>query len=192
MLQGILGSKAVLSIDGNRELLSAGQYSAEGIKVLSVESNTVEVEIDGKHRRLRMGEVDAVATPFKERKSVTVSISPDQQGMYATVGSINGMSVNFLVDTGATTIAMNGIEAKRLGIDYRYKGKQTIVGTASSVSKAYRVMLDTVSVGGITLNNITAVIMEGQFPVQILLGMSFLGQLEIQHQGSIMHLKKKL
>lgn len=191
ILQGVLGSKALLSIDGNRELLSKGQRK-NGVNVLSVHPNSVEVEIDGKRHRLRMGGNSVVAAPYKQRESVMVTISPDHRGMYTTVGSINGVSVSFLVDTGATTIAMNANQARRLGIDFRVTGKTTMVGTASGVAKAYRVTLDKVTVGPIVLHNIVAVVMEGGYPVQTLLGMSFLGQLELLREGTVMRIKKKL
>lgn len=189
VLQGVLGSKAVLSIDGKRALLSAGQ-SKQGVSLIKIMPNSVIVKIDGERKQLRMGG-NAVSSSYKKRKSVTVTVSPDNRGMYTTVGSINGLPISFLVDTGATTIAMNSDQAKRLGIDFRINGKPTMVGTASGMTKAYQVTLDTVSVGSITLNNIPAVVINGKFPVQVLLGMSFLGQLDIQREGSVMRIKKK-
>jgi len=189
-LQGILGSKALLLVDGERLILSVGQTVKSGVRVLRIDADSVEITIDGQHRRLRLGDSHTVTGPYKERKSVEVTIFRDKRGMYNTVGSINGLPVNFLVDTGATTIAMNKQHAKRLAIDFRVIGDPTFVGTASGVTKAYRVTLDKVSVGGITLRNITAVVMDGNFPVQVLLGMTFLGQLEMQREGAALHLKK--
>ena len=189
-LQGILGSKAVLLIDGKRQLLSSGEKE-DGVKIIKIYPDSIEVNIDGKLRRLRMGDLNAVSSPYKQRESATVIVAPDARGMYVTVGSINGLPVPFLVDTGATTIAMNAAQAKRLGIDFRITGQVTMVGTASGVTKAYRVTLNKVTLGAITLHNISAVVLEGRFPVQALLGMSFLGQLEIQREGSVMRIKKK-
>jgi aspartyl protease family protein len=111
--------------------------------------------------------------------------------MYSTVGSINGLPVTFLVDTGASSMALNASQARRLGIDYRVVGEPTFVGTASGVTKAYRVTLETVTVGQIKQSNITAVVIEGNHPAQVLLGMSFLGRLEILHEGSMIRLKQK-
>lgn len=189
-LQGILGSKAVLSIDGKRKLLSSGQLE-NGVKIIRIHPNSVEVTIEGEPNHLRMGDHNTVATPYKQKESATVVVSPDARGMYTTVGSINGLPVSFLVDTGATTIAMNAVQAKRLGIDFRIVGNATMVGTASGVTKAYQVVLDKVTLGPITLRNISAVVIEGGFPVQTLLGMSFLGRLELQREGSVMRIRKK-
>ncbi len=185
-----MGSKAVLSIDGKRRLLSSGQKQ-DGVKVIKIHSDSIEVNIDGKQRRLRMGDHHAVSSPYKQRKSSTVIVSSDARGMYLTVGSINSLPVSFLIDTGATTIAMNSIEAKRLGIDFRMSGQEMMVGTASGNTKAYGVILNKVTLGAITLNNIPAVVIVGRFPVQTLLGMSFLGQLDIQRTGNVMRIKKK-
>lgn len=190
VLEGVLGSKVVLMIDGNRTVLGADE-SKDGVKVLSIQQNSATVEVDGSRRQLRFGDNSVVSSQYKKRESITVTVAPDARGMYMTNGSINELPVSFLVDTGATTIAMNAQQARRLGIDFRFRGKPTVVATASGAAKAYYVTLDKVSVGSITLRNITAVVIDGQFPIQVLLGMSFLGQLEIQHEGALMRLKKK-
>ena len=163
----------------------------EGVYILRISPEVVDVMVDGQRRKLRLGGNNVVTNRYKQRKDTTVTISRSANGMYSTVGSINGLTVSFLVDTGATTIAMNADHARRLAIDYRVVGDPTFVGTASGVAKAYRVTLDTVTVGKITMRNISAVVMDGKFPTQVLLGMSFLGRLEIQREGAIMRLKKK-
>jgi aspartyl protease family protein len=189
-LQGILGSKALLLVDGERLILSVGQTPKSGVRVLHIDVDSVEIVIDGKRQRLRLGDSHSVTTPYKKRESVDVTIYRDKSGMYNTIGSINGLPVSFLVDTGATTVAMNKQHAKRLAIDFRVTGEPTLVSTASGMTRAYRVTLDKVSVGGIILRNVAAVVMDGNFPVQVLLGMTFLGKLEIQHEGTALRLKK--
>jgi aspartyl protease family protein len=132
-----------------------------------------------------------VAAPYKQRAHSEVTIVRNAAGMYTTVGSINSLPVDFLVDTGASVIAMNAGHARRLGIDFRLSGQPTMVGTASGITQAYRVILDTVSVGEISARQVPAVVIDGAFPVQVLLGMSFLGQVEIQREGALMRLKKR-
>jgi aspartyl protease family protein len=156
-----------------------------------VSADTVRVEIDGKPRQLRLGDSHVITAPYKPRQSTSISIPRNSSGMYSTVGSINGLPVTFLVDTGASSMALNASQARRLGIDYRVVGEPTFVGTASGVTKAYRVTLETVTVGQIKQSNITAVVIEGNHPAQVLLGMSFLGRLEILHEGSMIRLKQK-
>ncbi|MDH3871316.1 MAG: TIGR02281 family clan AA aspartic protease, partial [Gammaproteobacteria bacterium] len=96
-----------------------------------------------------------------------------------------------LVDTGATQIAMNDAQARRLGIDYRVTGEPTAITTASRVERAWAVMLDSVKVGDINLRNVSAIVLEGPQPDQVLLGMSFLGRLEIRNDGQLMTLRRK-
>lgn len=189
-LQGILGNKVILSIDGERHMLTIGQAPNQGVRLLSITGDSVNIDVDGIQRKLLLGGNDTVTAPFKERKSALVSIARDPRGMYTTVGSINGLPVSFLVDTGATMIAMNSGHARRLAVNYRMEGVETAVGTASGIVKGYRVKLDKVTVGEITLRNVMAVVVDGRFPVRVLLGMSFLGELEIQRNAGVMHLKQ--
>ncbi len=191
VLQGILGSKVLLQVDGQRQMMSLKDVAKQGVRVLRIAEEHVDVEIDGKRRRLRMGDSHSVTGRYKVREIAEVIIPKNNNGMYSTMGSINGLPISFLVDTGATSIAMSAQHAKRLAIDFRVIGEPTFVGTASGVSEAYRVTLDKVTVGSITQHNVRAVVINGNFPMQVLLGMSFLGQLEIQRDGNIMRLKKK-
>jgi len=111
--------------------------------------------------------------------------------MYTTVGSINGLTVTFLVDTGASQVALNANEARRLGIDFRVSGTPTAVDTASGVARAWAVTLDSVKVGSLEMRNVGAVVLEGSTPQHALLGMTYLGQLEIDNDGRLMTLRKK-
>ncbi len=190
VLQGILGSKALLLVDGQRQMMSVKDTAKQGVRVVRIAEERVDVEVDGQRRRLLLGDSYSVIAQYKVRKSTEVIIAKNNTGMYSTVGSINGLPVSFLVDTGATSVAMSAQHAKRLAIDFRVTGEPTFVGTASGVSEAYRVILDKVTVGDITQHNVRAVVIDGNYPIQVLLGMSFLGQLEIQRDGNIMRLKK--
>ena len=111
--------------------------------------------------------------------------------MYATAGFINGQPVNFLVDTGATWIAMNSHQARSLGINFRFLGKRGHVSTANGVVPIYRVTLAKVRVGEIELTNVAAGVLEGNSPEEVLLGNSFLNRVEMQRQGQVMLLKQK-
>lgn len=109
--------------------------------------------------------------------------------MYITTGSINKFSVRFMVDTGATWVAMSTADAKRIGINY-YRGTTGYAGTASGTTKIYKVNLDTVKVGNIVLHNVAAAVIP-RLSGPILLGNSFLKRVEIQRSKRVMILKKK-
>ncbi|HLA75936.1 MAG TPA: TIGR02281 family clan AA aspartic protease [Gammaproteobacteria bacterium] len=189
MVMGLFKQKAVLMIDGKQRTLAVGQTSPEGITLISATSNAAVLEIAGKRGSYPLG--NQVGGKFDGPKQTAVQLYPDQQGMYTAVGSINGLPINFMVDTGATFISMNGNEARRLGIDYRLTGQPARTSTASGIEQAYHVKLQRVRVGDIELRDIDALVLDGAFPTEVLLGMSFLGRLEIQHAGKVMELRKK-
>lgn len=188
-LQGMFGSKAVLMVDGKQHVVAQGKTSPEGVKVISVDRNGAVLEVNGKQKHYGLNNtVSFNFTPVETREE---KIYKDAGGMYRTVGSINGYPVTFLVDTGASSIAMNTLQAKRLGIHYRENGKLSGVSTASGYEKAYRVRLKKVSVGGITQRNVEAMVIDGEHPGPILLGMTFLGRISVEHKGNAMTLRQR-
>jgi aspartyl protease family protein len=186
---GLFSGRAVLLVDGQQRLLKPGQTSPEGVKLISATSEAAVLLIDGQEVTARL---DGRVSARKRTPAVNeVQVWRDTAGMYTTVGSINGLPVSFLVDTGATSVAMNANQARRLGIDYRVIGRQSGVTTASGVAHAWAVTLDTVKVGDLELHNVGAVVLEGAHPATTLLGMSYLGRLEINNDGRLMTLRKK-
>jgi aspartyl protease family protein len=99
--------------------------------------------------------------------------------------------VNFLVDTGATTVVLNASQGRRLGLDYRMDGTIVSVVTASGVERGYQIKLRSVKVGQIELTNVEATVVDGAFPPEALLGMSFLGRLESESTPTMLLLRKK-
>lgn len=184
---GLFGNKAVLVIDGKRYTLEVGESSPEGVKLVKTSLESAVLEIDGATKEYLMGKT-TVGTHFESTKQKTVQVFKDSRGMYRANGVINGHPVEFLVDTGATSVAMNTLQAKRLGIQYMLEGEKGHVSTASGVAQAYYIKLNVVSIGSIKLHNIDAVVLEGAGPVEILLGMSFLSRLKVEHKGQVMWL----
>lgn len=189
VVMALFQDKVMLRIDGENRLLSKGKVSPEGIRVISVNSNEAVLEFNGQKKSYPLG--SHIGSSYKKKEQAEIQIMADNAGMYRTAGSINGMSVYFLVDTGATLIAMNSQHAKKLGIDYRVTGTESFAATASDVVKVHNVKLGTVKVGEITINNVDAIVMEGVQPSSILLGMSFLGRVEMTNDQGLLKLKKK-
>lgn len=190
-VQGLFKDKAVLLIDGQRRIVRVGQVSPEGVKLIAIIGEKVELAVNGKTHHYKLGDSDAFSTRYAAPSETEVTIARDNNGMYSTVGSINDFPVTFLVDTGASVVTLNALHARRLGIDYLSEGQPVMVNTASTVERAYRVTLDKVSVGGIDMHNVGAVVMTGAQPANILLGLTFLGKVEIQRDANVMKLKKK-
>ncbi|MBK5104157.1 MAG: TIGR02281 family clan AA aspartic protease [Burkholderiales bacterium] len=186
-LVGLIGARAIVVIDGGQpRTLAPGQQTAEGVVLLGTEKNAASFEIDGKKRTLRMG--SAYFAPGPGRQSVV--LKADARGHFVTTGSINGGSVRFLVDTGATFVALAAVEAKRLGIDY-LRGARGQVQTANGLATAYRVKLDSVKIGEIEVNNVDAVVSESDTMGVTLLGMSFLNRMEMKRDSQSMTLTKR-
>lgn len=186
---GLFSGRAVLEIDGARRVLKVGETSPEGVKLLAADSESALLEIDGREQRMALG--GHISGRYQAPPRAEVHVWPDTRGMYRMPGSINGQTVDFLVDTGATHIAMNSAQARRLGIDYRVRGERGMASTASDVVPVFRVTLDRVQLGGITLRQVTAVVFEGTQPPDVLLGQSFLNRLEMRRENEAMVLKEK-
>jgi len=185
---GLFPNKAVVQIDGRApQTLSVGQRSPEGILLLSVDGDVATFEIRGKRLAVRLGTGRMAASPSAAASAV---IYADPQGHFFTEGQVNGRATRFLVDTGATSVALPAAEARRLGLDYQ-AGSKGMVRTANGNAIAYQIRLDTVRLGGITLYGIDAVVMEGDKLGLPLLGMSFLNRLDMKREGDAMTLTKR-
>jgi len=186
---GLFADRAVLLVEGQQHMLRVGQSSPEGVKLVSASSESAVLLIDGEEITARL---DGRVSARKRTAAVKeVQVWRNTSGMFTTVGSINGLHVPFLVDTGATQVAMNASQARRLGIDFHVIGKPAEVTTASGVVRAWAVTLDSVKVGDLEVRNVPAVVLEGAQPKVTLLGMSYLGRMEILHEGQLMTLRKK-
>lgn len=188
-VQALFSGKAVVMIDGERRVLAIGESSPEGVKLIAADSQQATLEVDGVTREYVPGA--PISMSFVKPEDVEVKLYPDDRGMYLTVGSINGRSVKFLVDTGATTVAMNKSQAKKLGVRYRIDGKPVRISTASGFVKGYQVRLKSVSLGKIKRTNVKAMVIDGDHPGPMLLGMSFLDGLKIEKTGNAMLLKQR-
>lgn len=187
--------KVLLHVDGERRLIAEGETSPEGITLVDGDSDHAVVEIDGREEVLELGMVtsfpgaaDDVSPAWDGPQQLTLWAEDD--GFFYASGAINGFAVRFLVDTGANTIAINRSLAERIGVDYR-QGKQGVATTASGVTPMYLVTLDRVSIGEITLRNVDAGVLLGSQPDVPLLGMSFLGKLDMNRTGNRLELKRR-
>ncbi len=186
-LAGIMGSKALLMINGAEPQTVRVGESLGGVKLLSIQGDQAVVEIGGKKRPLRVGQHAVGAGSNDSADSIVMTA--DIQGHFITTGNINGTSVRFLVDTGASMISLGASDARRIGLDFN-KGQKGMTQTANGQSVVSKVKLDTVRVGSTTLHNVDASIHQNDMPVA-LLGMSFLNRMEMQRDGNTMTLKKR-
>ena len=181
-VNALFGGKAVLMIDGGKpRMLTAGQTTPEGVKLISATSEAAVIEYKGQRQTLGVGQGTRVATAAPASGGGKTTMLADGRGHFYTVGQINGISVKFMVDTGATTVALSAADARAIGINYR-AGRRGIAHTANGAIAIWGVRLDSVRVGDITLNNVEASVSEGP-PHTALLGMSFLNRTQMNRDG---------
>jgi len=197
-LIGVIGDKsAVLSMDGgDPKAVKVGQ-KWNGITVIEVRKDQATIEQDGKKRVLRLGQhyrgapgstaaIDPVSGAGGQQ---TVVLTADGAGHFFTMAQVNGGTVRFLVDTGATMIAIPGGEAQRLGIDYR-KGPRRMTNTANGTVFVYQIKIDSVKLGDIEVTNLDAVVIEEGLSIG-LLGMTFLNRVNMTRNGDSMTLTRR-
>jgi aspartyl protease family protein len=187
VVEALMGKAAVLMIDGQRKMLGVGESFA-GVTLVATEATAATVEVDG--RTETVGLSQHVATTYQKLEERVVTIARDSKLQYQTNAIINGRSALVLVDTGANVVAISSFQAKAMGVNYTEDGTPSQVETASGVIDAHSVTLQSVSVGGLQVDNVPATVIEGAYPATILLGMSYLRHVKIHEHDGILSLSK--
>ena len=185
-LAGILGSKALLVVDGTAPRSVAAGDSHQGVKVVSVGREDAVLEVSGVRRTVRLGEspVGAVAQAGQR-----VVLAGDSRGHFISQGQINGQAMQFMVDTGATTIAIGLPDAQRMGLNYR-SGQPVRMNTANGVTQGWRLVLDSVRIGDVQVRGVEAIVTPQAMPY-VLLGNNFLAQFQMTRNNDQMVLEKR-
>ncbi len=186
---GLLADRAIVKINGDTHILKIGE-KYDDIKLVAVNSQEARLSIGGKERIFGLGQ-DYSGIQKSSTSQGSVEISANASNQFITNGMINGNVVEFLVDTGANTVSMNRKDAQRLGIDYRRLGKEGLSGTANGTVKNWSILLGKVKVGAITVTSVQASVRDTEDNIPVLLGMSFLGRVNMTHEGSRLKLTGK-
>lgn len=197
-LAGSMGAgRALLVIDGQPQVLAVGA-TARGVRLERLTDGEAQVLVGGERLTLRLGGSPArlagtggAGTPAEpaagDGRSIVLPMGPG--GHFGGQGQINGRSVRFLVDTGATTVALSQAEASRIGLDWR-RGQPQLTQTANGTVPVHALTLDSVRIGTVELANVAAVVVPAEMPA-VLLGNSFLNRFTMQRQNDVMRLEKK-
>ena len=189
-LVGVLGNKALLVIDGKAPRTVGSGESVAGIKVISVTTDSALVETEGTKHTLRLGDTPVHITlggsgGGKQR----IVLRADARGHFTNSGLINGKFMQYMVDTGATMVTISESEAMRMGIAFK-SGQPTMIGTGNGNVRGYRITLDNIRAGEITVHNVEAVVLPQPMPY-VLLGNSFLNAFQMSRTNDEMVLERK-
>ncbi len=116
-----------------------------------------------------------------------ISLQRNVYGHYVTNGTINGHPVVFLLDTGASDVAIPVSLANEIGL---LKGQAVYVKTANGNTEAYRTRLDSVALGDIVRYDLSATILPNIAGKEVLLGMNFLKHFEIIQKGKTLTIRQ--
>jgi aspartyl protease family protein len=188
-LNGAIGTRqALLVIDGQPLAVAVGA-TAKGVRLLSLSPTQAEVEIGGVRRTLTLGAVQVrMSGPGAGEREIVLTAGPG--GHFLATGAVNGRAANFMVDTGATAVAISQSEADRMGIDYRNSTRRGMAETANGRVPAFGVTLNSVRVGDVEVANVEAVVLPAAMP-HILLGNSFLMRFQMKRENDILRLEKR-
>ncbi|OYY63073.1 MAG: peptidase A2 [Burkholderiales bacterium 28-67-8] len=186
---GHMGDKALLVIDGVPRTLAVGA-SQSGVRLVSVNAGSAAIEVAGKQQTLGLGGSPvSLAGTNSAGGGTQIVLSAADGGHFVTGGSINGKAVQFMVDTGATTIALSASEADRIGLKYK-DGEHLTGNTANGTVNGYRTSLAVVRVGDVQVYNVEAAVLPMPMP-HVLLGNSFLNRFQMKRDNERMTLDKK-
>jgi aspartyl protease family protein len=190
-LQGILGTKALLIVDGAPPKSVAPGETHKGVKVISTAGDQAVLEYGGQRHTLRIGEAPGSvgSTAGAAGRGSRIVMNAESGGHFFSSGAINGQAVRFLVDTGATSVSMSAQEAERIGLNYK-AGELARSSTANGTITVWRVKLSSVRVGDVEVFDVDASVLPAPMPY-VLLGNSFLGRFQMKRDNDQMVLERR-
>jgi len=188
-LTGTIGSRAIVIVNGGAPKTLAVGETFQGVKLVALQGEQATVEAGGKRVALRMDTPVSIGGGGGSGGGTRIVLPVSSGGHFMAQGAINGRAVNFMLDTGATTIAMSAADAQRIGLDFS-KGQPVRMNTANGVTQGYRVRLDSVRVGDVEVYDIEAIVSQQPMPY-ILLGNSFISRFSMRRDADQMVLEKR-
>lgn len=189
-LTGTMGNRALLVIDGAApQVVGLGEIR-QGVTLISADGDLAVVEIRGRRQSLRVGEspvsVGAHGGPAEGQRVVLYAGSG---GHFFGTAQLNGVTVPFVVDTGASNVVIGAAQAERMGLNFR-SGKREMVVTANGYAPSYGIPLNTVRIGDVEVFNVQATVVQAGLPA-VLLGNSFLGRFQMKQENDQLILEKR-
>lgn len=189
-LVGMMGGKALLVVDGGSPRAVSPGEAHQGVKVISTQGDQALLEIGGKRLSMRVGEAPvSVGQPIATSTGSRIVLSSDAGGHFIGQGLVNARPVQFLIDTGATTIGISVVDAERIGLQYK-KGEPVQMATANGAALGWKVRLSSVRINDVEVHDIEAVVVPLGMPF-VLLGNSYLSRFQMTRNNQQMVLEKR-
>lgn len=189
-LTGIMGERALIVIDGGAPQVLAAGESRQGVTLISAGGDSAVVEMLGQRWTVHVGESPVrVSAPGGSGGAGRLVLSAGSGGHFYTTGQINGVTVQFVVDTGASNVVLGAAQADEIGLKYR-DGRPVQVRTANGITSAIDVRLDTVRIGDVEVYNVAATVVPQGSPV-VLLGNSVLQRFQMRQENGQLVLEKR-
>ena len=187
-----MGDKALLVVDGGAPVVIAPGETRDGVKLLRADGDTATVEANGRRFSLRVGDVPVNLGGTGQAHGghgTRIVLNAVTGGHFVGTGQVNGVTVRFLVDTGASTVTFGAGEADRIGLDYKH-GEHSYVSTANGIAPSYQVRLDSVRIDDVEVHGVIATVVQAALPV-VLLGNTFLSRFQMKQENALLILDKR-
>jgi aspartyl protease family protein len=186
----LTAGKAVVIINKGKPItMTTGQVSSDGVRLIGATTESAVFEFGGRRQTLTMGQSISIGSgPGSAQRATLIA---DTGGHFVTTVLVNGITLRFMVDTGASLVTLSSGDALRAGINFR-AGQKAVLQTANGTASAYRVKLDSVRLGDITLTNVDGAVVEGNVMGELgQLGLSFLNRVDMRREGATMTLTRR-
>ena len=165
--------------------------SHQGVKVIDIQAGLAVVEIRSVRQTLRLGDGPVSAPPAEgeagdQRRIV---LHAGSNGHFRTLGQINGRTVTFLVDTGASVVSVSAAEADRIGLNYR-ASQPVQMQTANGSTTGWLVKLHSVRLGSMDVFDVEAIVSAAPMPY-VLLGNSYLTRFQMTRTNDQLVLERR-
>ncbi len=180
--------KALLVIDGEPHTVTVGT-TVRGVRLLALSQAQAEVEVGAARRSLALGAGAVRANAGTANNGSAIVLTAGSNGHFRTTGQINGKSIEFMVDTGASSVVISQADADRLGLDYK-NAPAGMASTANGVAPYRLITLNAVRIGDVEVANVEAAVIPA--PMRgALLGNSFLMRFQMKRENDVMRLEKR-
>lgn len=189
-IAGVLGSRALLIVNGAPPRSVGIGETHMGVKVMAVARDQATLEIAGQRLTMRLGDApSSVGAGAQPANASRIVLTAESGGHFMANGSINGKVARFMVDTGATSVTLGLPDAKRIGLNLD-SAPPVRLNTANGVVQGWRLKLDSVRVGEALIYSVDAVVLPEPMPF-VLLGNSFLSRFQMQRTNDQLTLDRR-